>query len=166
MLSRLIGRVRLLSLIKKKIEKNTHKTQYILGCQKSHPTASGNLTLLLMAIQTACKFIAAKVRTAGNTRACAHDNERRLLMSLATRAVLRSGLGHLYGEEGTTNVQGEAVKKLDVISNEAFCSALRRSLVCSAMISEEDEKVILIPEATGSILLACCCYCSAASHDA
>jgi fructose-1,6-bisphosphatase I len=46
-------------------------------------------------------------------------------------------------------VQGELVKKLDVISNEAFTSALRRSLVVSAMISEEDDTITFIPESNG-----------------
>ncbi len=82
----------------------------------------------------------------------------------------------MFGEEGSTNVQGEHVKKvplssplrsvprssyrtayclctllvqLDVISNEAFITALRRSNVVSAMVSEEDDQVIFVPDALG-----------------
>ena len=51
--------------VRREIRESCTLTQFILGCQKKHPTATGNLTLLLTAIQTACKFIAAKVRTAG-----------------------------------------------------------------------------------------------------
>jgi fructose-1,6-bisphosphatase I len=75
---------------------------------------------------------------------------RELVVVCSARLIgFAKGLGQLYGEEGTTNVQGETQKKLDVIANEAFTSALRRSQVCSAMISEEDDTVIFIPEANG-----------------
>jgi fructose-1,6-bisphosphatase len=47
-------------------------------------------------------------------------------------AVRAAGLFHLYGAEGSTNVQGEIVKKLDVIANDAMITALTRSdTVCS-----------------------------------
>mmetsp|Transcript_9824 Transcript_9824/g.16524 ORF Transcript_9824/g.16524 Transcript_9824/m.16524 type:complete len:343 (+) Transcript_9824:25-1053(+) len=98
-------------------------TEFILTNESVNPKATGQLTSLLSAIQTATKYISAKVRSAG--------------------------LSRLFGEEGSTNVQGETVKKLDVISNDAFVLALRRCGVVSAMISEEDEKIIFVRDATG-----------------
>jgi len=39
--------------------------------------------------------------------------------------------------------------QLDVISNEAFITALRRSNVVAAMVSEEDDQVIFVPDSLG-----------------
>lgn len=41
--------------------------------------------------------------------------------------VNRAGISNLTGLAGETNIQGEDQKKLDVISNEVFCNALRAS---------------------------------------
>ena len=43
---------------------------------------------------------------------------------------------------GDVNVQGEAVKKLDVLSNELFINMLKSSYTCCMMVSEENETVI------------------------
>ena len=43
---------------------------------------------------------------------------------------------------GNTNVQGEAVKKLDVLSNELFINQLTSSYTCCLLISEENETAI------------------------
>jgi fructose-1,6-bisphosphatase len=43
------------------------------------------------------------------------------------KIVRAAGLFRLLGSEGSTNVQGEVVKKLDVVSNEAMITALTRS---------------------------------------
>lgn len=40
-------------------------------------------------------------------------------------AVRKAGLAQLYGVAGNVNVQGEEVKKLDVLSNEVFKDFLR-----------------------------------------
>ena len=40
-------------------------TRYILDQEHRHPEATGDLTLLMNAIQTACKVIASAVRKAG-----------------------------------------------------------------------------------------------------
>ena len=39
----------------------------------------------------------------------------------------RAGISNLTGLAGAANIQGEDQKKLDVISNEVFCNALRAS---------------------------------------
>lgn len=41
--------------------------------------------------------------------------------------VRAAGLLDLYGAQGSTNVQGEEVKKLDVVANDAFITSLKRS---------------------------------------
>ena len=43
---------------------------------------------------------------------------------------------------GNTNVQGEEVKKLDVVSNDLFINMLRSSFTTCLMVSEENENVI------------------------
>ena len=59
---------------------------------------------------------------------------------------------NLYGVEGSTNVQGERVKKLDVIANEAFITALSRSTTVSVMVSEENENIICVKESQGDYI--------------
>lgn len=43
---------------------------------------------------------------------------------------------------GSTNVQGEEVKKLDVLSNELFVNMLASSYTVHMLVSEENETVI------------------------
>jgi fructose-1,6-bisphosphatase I len=47
-----------------------------------------------------------------------------------------------YGIAGTQNVQGEEVKKLDVLANELFINMLSSSFTTCMLISEENESVI------------------------
>lgn len=98
-------------------------TQFILEEQHHHPTAQGDLSILLHAIEIASKYVSAQVRAAG--------------------------IFDLYGVEGTTNVQGEVVKKLDVIANEAFITALKRSKKVCVMVSEENEHPIVVEASLG-----------------
>uniref|UniRef100_A0A183CBA4 Hcy-binding domain-containing protein n=1 Tax=Globodera pallida TaxID=36090 RepID=A0A183CBA4_GLOPA len=57
-------------------------------------------------------------------------------------AVRKAELAQLYGVAGNVNVQGEDVKKLDVLSNELMINMLKSSFAVSALVSEEDENVI------------------------
>lgn len=50
------------------------------------------------------------------------------------------------GLAGRTNVQGEDVQKLDVISNEIFINSLVSSGQVSLMVSEENEEAILVTD--------------------
>lgn len=43
---------------------------------------------------------------------------------------------------GNINVQGEEVKKLDVLSNELFVNMLTSSYTTALMVSEEDSSII------------------------
>lgn len=47
-----------------------------------------------------------------------------------------------YGIAGNTNVQGEEVKKLDVLSNELFINMLTSSFTTCVLVSEENEQTI------------------------
>ena len=47
-----------------------------------------------------------------------------------------------YGFQGTTNVQGEEVKKLDVLANDCFINMLKSSYSTCLMVSEENETVV------------------------
>lgn len=93
-------------------------TRFLLAEQRRHPEATGDLTQLMNAILTAVKAISSAVR--------------------------RAGISHLFGMEGNTNVQGEQVKKLDVIANQLFINMLRSSYTTCLLISEENENAIEI----------------------
>ncbi|KAF9069619.1 fructose-1,6-bisphosphatase [Rhodocollybia butyracea] len=82
--------------------------------------ATGDLTLLLTAIQVTSKFIATNVRKA------------RLI--------------NLIGLAGDTNTSGEEQKKLDVLSNDIMVNSLRASGRTAVLVSEELEDAIIIEE--------------------
>lgn len=58
--------------------------------------------------------------------------------------VLISSFARRYGIAGETNVQGEVVKKLDVLSNDMFINQLQSSYTTCMLVSEENEKCIEI----------------------
>merc|ERR1711997_1441442 len=57
-------------------------------------------------------------------------------------AVRRAGISQLFGAAGNTNVQGEEVKKLDVLANDLFINMLRSSYASCLLISEENDNEI------------------------
>jgi fructose-1,6-bisphosphatase I len=76
----------------------------------------------------------------------------RLLVEVVARACVgisiaigKGGLGGVLGEAGSDNVQGEAQKKLDVISNDILLDANEWGGHLGAMASEEMELPRLIP---------------------
>merc|ERR1711862_877119 len=92
-------------------------TRFILAEQKKYaPNGTGDLTQLLSSIQSACK--------GGST------------------AVRRAGISNLFGAAGNTNVQGEEVKKLDVLANDLFINMLRSSFASCLLVSEENDNEI------------------------
>ncbi|MFI5222533.1 MAG: class 1 fructose-bisphosphatase [Bacteroidia bacterium] len=92
--------------------------QFIIEKQNEYPDAQGAFSRLLRDIGIAAKVI--------------------------SREVNRAGLAEILGEAGHDNVQGEAVKKLDVIANELFIDCLARGGECCAITSEENEDIIQI----------------------
>jgi hypothetical protein len=61
-------------------------------------------------------------------------------------AVRKAGIAQLHGISGENevNVQGEQVKKLDVMANELFINMLQSSYTTCVLVSEENENIIEI----------------------
>lgn len=95
-------------------------TRFILQEQQTvAPTATGELSLLLNALQFAFKFIAHNIR--------------------------RAELVNLIGVSGSANSTGDVQKKLDVIGDEIFINAMRSSNNVKVLVSEEQEDLIVFP---------------------
>jgi len=92
--------------------------QFIIEKQNDFPYAKGELSRLLRDIGIAAKMV--------------------------NREVNKAGLVDILGDMGTTNIQGETVKKLDVYANEQFISALSYGGECCAVASEENEDMVHI----------------------
>lgn len=63
-----------------------------------------------------------------------------------TREVRRAGISDILGMDGSTNVHGESVKKLDVYANEMIIKSMDHGGHLCVMASEENEEPIPIPE--------------------
>jgi fructose-1,6-bisphosphatase I len=96
-----------------------HLFQFLIHEQRRNPEATGELTLLLSDIATACKAIA--------------------------HAVNRGALSGTLGSVGAENVQGEVQKQLDVITHDIMVNALEWTGHLAGMVSEEIEDPISIP---------------------
>ena len=92
--------------------------QFIIERQADFPYAKGELSRLLRDIGIASKIV--------------------------NREVNKAGLVDILGEHGTTNIQGESVKKLDVYANEQFISALGSGGETCAVASEENDDLVPI----------------------
>ncbi len=102
--------------------------RHFLEQQKSHPEATGELTDLLNDVAFAAKLV--------------------------RREVVRAGLADILGMAGTTNVQGEEVKKLDLFANEKIINAIGQHGRFALMGSEENEGTIIPPKnETGRYIL-------------
>jgi len=104
-------------------------TRFVMAEQKKVPGATGDLTFLLQSLLTAIKAISSAVR--------------------------RAGLAHLMGMAGSTNVQGEEVKKLDVLSNDMMINMLTSSFTTCVLVSEENKDVIEIEIAKQGKYIVC-----------
>jgi len=92
-------------------------TRFILAEQKKFAKGgTGDLTQLLSSLQSACKAVSAAVR--------------------------RAGISNMFGVAGEVNVQGEEVKKLDVLANDLFINMLRSSYASCLLVSEENDNEI------------------------
>jgi fructose-1,6-bisphosphatase I len=75
-------------------------------------------------------------------------NDIGIAAKIVNRDVNRAGLSGIIGDDGGVNVQGENQKKLDVMANNEFIKALRNGKQCAAIISEENDDVILFDDKT------------------
>ena len=98
----------------------TTLTRFIIETQAGYPAATGEFSALLAQIGLAGKMVANDLR--------------------------RAGLINILGLTGETNVQGEAVKKLDAIANETFIKVFQYSGLVCALASEEMAKPVHFPE--------------------
>ncbi|CAH6718573.1 fructose-1,6-bisphosphatase [[Candida] jaroonii] len=92
-------------------------SRFIIQEQQKHQEATGELSLLLNALQFAFKFIAHNIR--------------------------RAELINLIGVSGTANSTGDVQKKLDVIGDEIFINAMKSSGQVKILVSEEQEDLIV-----------------------
>ena len=97
--------------------------EFIIRRQTDFPYATGELSRLLRNIALAAKIV--------------------------NREVNKAGLVDVLGSTGYTNVQGEEVKKLDLLANKTFIASLELGGQCCGVASEEnDEFVAFEPESS------------------
>ncbi|HMJ48653.1 MAG TPA: class 1 fructose-bisphosphatase [Ferruginibacter sp.] len=60
--------------------------------------------------------------------------------------VNKAGLVDILGDAGTMNVQGEEVKKLDVLANNEFMGVLRHGISCAGIGSEELDDIVVFDD--------------------
>lgn len=101
-----------------KTQKVVTLSQFITEQQALYPDASGDLTSIFQDIILAAKIV--------------------------NRDVRKAGLVDILGTHGTTNIQGEEVKKLDVMANEEFMAALSLGGDCCAILSEENDDIVRV----------------------
>jgi len=78
-----------------------------------------------------------------------------LACKITSNAIKRAGFEHLFGLSGQVNVHAEEVKKLDLISNDAFIAALKNTEEVCLMVSEEEPTEIFVEkELAGEFALA------------
>lgn len=92
--------------------------QFIIEKQLDFPYAKGELSRLLRDIGIASKIV--------------------------NREVNKAGLVDILGDAGTTNIQGEGQKKLDIYANEQFISALTSGGECCIVATEEEDEFVPI----------------------
>ncbi len=94
----------------------TTLNEFIIERQSDFPYAKGELSRLLSHIGVAAKVV--------------------------NREVKKAGLIDILGDYGSTNIQGEGQKKLDVYANEKFITSLKLSSECCGIASEENDGII------------------------
>lgn len=92
--------------------------QFIIERQSDFPYGKGELSRLLRDLAIAAKIV--------------------------NREINKAGLADILGEAGSTNIQGECQKKLDIYANEQFIAALKNGGECCIVVSEENDEYIYI----------------------
>lgn len=104
--------------------------RHLVEQERLYPQATGAFTSLLSDIALAAKVISHQVN--------------------------KAGLLDILGLAGSRNVFGEDQQKLDVFANEAMIRSLRFGGTLCAMVSEEDEELIPIPDEFPRGKYVCC----------
>jgi len=100
-------------------QRSVSLTQYLVEQQREHGRIPGELRLLIEVVARACKRIAI--------------------------AVNKGALGDVLGSTEQSNVQGEIVRKLDLIANEVLIEANEWGGHLAAMASEEMDSIHVVP---------------------
>ncbi len=101
--------------------------EYIIQAQNKFPGATGDLSQLLRDIGLAAKII--------------------------SREVNKAGITNILGEDGSTNIHGESVKKLDLFADKQLISALNRSVITCMVISEENDGIVELDNEGGKYIV-------------
>ena len=102
------------------VKKFTTLYRHIIEEERKFPEATGQLSDLLYDIALACKVISLEVN--------------------------RAGLIDILGLTGEKNIQGEAVKKLDVYANEILTHTIKLGGHAAAICSEEEDTFVPLEE--------------------
>lgn len=91
--------------------------EFTIQQMRAYPNATGELSTLLRDIALAAKRINVEVN--------------------------KAGLVDILGDHGSTNVQGEEVKKLDIYANNQMVGVLKHGISCAGIGSEELEEFVV-----------------------
>ncbi|MDO8267155.1 MAG: class 1 fructose-bisphosphatase [Moraxellaceae bacterium] len=94
-------------------------SRYLVEQQRNNPAITPDLRLIVESVASACKAIGV--------------------------AIGKGELAGVLGGAGSENIQGEAQKKLDVISNDILIRTKQANGTLAAMASEEMDEIYLIP---------------------
>jgi fructose-1,6-bisphosphatase I len=100
----------------------TTVTQFLIEEQRNYPTATGDLTLVINDIVTACKTIASAMRFGALSE------------------------GDVLGVTGDDNVHGDTQKTLDILANQLFLARTEFGGHLAGMVSEEMESIYHLPD--------------------
>ena len=101
--------------------------EFIIQAQNRFPGATGELSQLLRDIGLAAKII--------------------------SREVNKAGITNILGNDGSTNIHGEAVKRLDLFADGQLISALERSQITCMVISEENDGIVRLRSQGGKYIV-------------
>ncbi len=101
--------------------------EFIIQSQNRFPGATGELSQLLRDLGLASKII--------------------------SREVNKAGITNILGNDGSTNVHGEDVKKLDTFADQQLISALERSSITCMVISEENDGIVRLRSQGGKYIV-------------
>lgn len=111
----------------KQYERLVTLEEFIIQAQNRFPGATGELSQLLRDISLAAKII--------------------------SREVNKAGITNILGYDGSTNVHGESVKKLDIFADQQLISALERSSITCMVITEENDGIVRLRSQGGKYIV-------------
>lgn len=114
-------------MVDRKMKRVITLEEYIIQAQNKFPGATGDLSQLLRDIGLAAKII--------------------------SREVNKAGITNILGEDGSKNIHGESVKKLDLFADEQMISALNRAEITCMVISEENDGIVELDNAGGKYIV-------------